>query len=199
MFCPSCATEVNDQTKYCTRCGFDLRLIKGTRVKGGSGVKSKHNLMRDHWGELELEKQREKRKRSPEEKRLNEIKSGVITSSVGLGLMIFLGFLFEAVADSVGGPGSNIIRAIPFVGIIPFLIGLGIIFNGLIIGKRIVNLRREQEERDKRSHFSPAPETAPAQQLPEAAQAPITDFSVTEPTTTRLREPAPISSQRDTK
>jgi hypothetical protein len=196
MFCPSCATEVNDQTKYCTKCGLDLRHVKDAISKGGAGNFSRP----DHafWEEIALEEHREKRRRTPEEKRLNEIKAGIITSSVGLSVMIFLYFLLGPVANGLGDPAQGIIRAIPFVGIIPFFIGIGIIFNGWIIGKRIVDLKRGRNDGTRNPSFSPVPQTAPVQQLPEASQTPVSDFSITEPTTTKLREHLPVSTTRDT-
>jgi hypothetical protein len=196
MFCPSCATEVNDQTKYCTKCGLDLRHVKHAIAKDGTGNYTQPD--RVFWEEIAIEEHREKRKRSPEEKRLNEIKAGVITSSVGLGVMIFLFFLLGPIANGLGDPAQGIIRAIPLVGIIPFLIGMAIIFNGWFIGKRIVDLKRERNEGNRYPSFSPVPQTAPVQQLPEASQTPISDFSITEPTTTKLREHVPVSTPRDT-
>ncbi len=198
MYCPSCATEANDQTKYCTKCGFDLRRVKGAMAKGRGKFSSGDDQPRDPWEEMAIEERREKRKKSPEEKRLIEIKTGVITSCAGLGLMIFLFFLFDAISNLIDGPEKEILRAIPFVGIIPFLVGIGFIFNGFFIGKRIVELKRQQEQNNMQPLFSAVPETSPVPRLSEASQTPIPDYSVTEPTTTRLREPAPVSSPRDT-
>src|SRR6266511_3482273 len=36
MYCPSCGTEVSDQTKYCTKCGVNLRRVRGAE-KGMGG------------------------------------------------------------------------------------------------------------------------------------------------------------------
>jgi ribosomal protein L37E len=188
MYCPSCATEANDQTKYCTKCGFDLRILKG----------AKNDRSYDWFQEIALEDHREKRKKTPEEKRLIEIKGGVITTSVGLGVMIFLFVLFQAISNTIDGPEKEIIRAIPLVGVIPLLIGLGIIFNGLFISRKIVALKREADRTDQQPSFYSAPETAPVQRLPEEVQAQISVLSVTEPTTTRLREPISVSTRPDT-
>jgi hypothetical protein len=169
----------------------------GVMGKGGAGFKAGESV---DWEKVELEERREKRftrnKKTPEEKRFEEIKAGVITSSVGLGLMIFLGFLFNAFAENVSHPADDILRAIPFVGVIPFLIGLGIVFNGLFISKRIVELKRRQEQHDQQTPLFNAPNTSPVARLAESSQSPISDFSIAEPTTTKLREPVP--SARDT-
>jgi hypothetical protein len=197
MYCPSCGTEASDQTKYCVKCGVNLRRVKGVLGKGGAGSK-----MGDDWESLWREEQRSKidarRKKTPEEKRLNEIKAGVIVSNVGFGLMIFLSLLFSAIASTMDGPEANILRSLWAVGLVPFMVGLGILFNGLFISKRIVELKRQQEQADQQPSLFSAPNTSPVARLIEPAQSPILDFSVTETTTTKLREPASAPSPRDT-
>jgi zinc ribbon protein len=197
MFCPSCGTEVSDQTKYCTKCGINLRRVKGVLGKGGAGVKQG-----DDWGQFLLEERKAKgetrKKKTPEEKRLEELKAGVITSSVGFGLMVFLNLLFSAIASTIEGPEANILRSLWAVGLIPFMVGVGISFNGLFVSKRIVELKRQQDLKEQQSPLFSAPNTSPVARLVEPAQSPIADFSVTEPTTTKLREPVADPSPRDT-
>jgi hypothetical protein len=196
MYCPSCGTEVNDQTKYCTKCGINLRRVKGVLSKGGAGVKKG-----DDWEPLWVEERRAKnearKKKTPEVKRLDEIKAGVITSSVGFGLMVFLNLLFNAIASTMEGPESNILRSLWAVGLIPFMVGLGILINGLFVSRRIVELKRQQEQSDQQSPLFSAPNTSPVPRLGEPSQSPISDFSVTETTTTKLREPVAAPSPRD--
>jgi hypothetical protein len=192
MYCPSCGTEVSDQTKYCTKCGVNLRRVKGVLGKGGAGE--------PFWLEERRARNEARKKKTPEVKRLEEIKAGVITSSVGFGLMVFLSLLFNAIASTVEGPEGNILRSLWAVGLIPFLIGLGILFNGLFVSKRIVELKRQQERKDQQSPLFSAPntlDTSPVARLVEPSQSPISDFSVTETTTTKLREPAAAPSPRD--
>src|SRR5262245_18914526 len=197
MYCPSCGIEASDQTKYCTKCGVNLRRVKGVLGKGGAGAKQG-----DDWGQFLLEERKAKgeirKKKTPEEKRLEELKAGVITSSVGLGLMVFLGLLFNAIASTMEGPEGNILRSLWAVGLIPFMIGLGITFNGLFVSKRIVELKRQQELKERQKQLFTAPNTSPVARLVEPSQSPISDFSVTETTTTKLREPVAEPSPRDT-
>jgi hypothetical protein len=201
MFCPQCGTETHEALKYCKQCGTNLRRVQGVMGKGGAGymLSNEARFWHEDWLQERREQRERERKKTPEEKRFNEIKGGVITSCVGLGVMIFLYFLFGAITDQSSLPGQavNILRTLHLVGIIPFLIGLGIIFNGLFLSKRIVQLKREEEQPGKQPLFSPntmAPDTAPVPRLP--AQSPVSDFSVTETTTTELREPSPVSSPR---
>lgn len=200
MFCPSCGIETREPLKFCKQCGVNLRRIQGVMGKGGGGARTNSPVS---WDQVALEEYQEerdhKKKKTPEEKRLNEIKSGVITASAGLGGMIFLRFLFEAIANTMGpDPAANILRSLWAVGLVPFLVGLGIIFNGLVVSKKIVELKQQEERTAPQPMFSPVPGTSPVPQLTEAAQSRIADYSVTEPTTTRLREPIPIPSPRDT-
>lgn len=203
MYCPSCGTESGDQTKYCTRCGVNLRRVKGVLGKGGAGVREDVDWQRATLEDWRAERE-EQRKKTPEEKRLNEIKGGVITSSVGFALMIFLSFLFDAIASTMDGPESNILRSLWVVGLIPFMVGLGVLINGLFVSKRIVELKRRQEPQGRQSPIFSAPntldtlDTSPVTRLVEPAQPPVSDFSVTETTTTKLREPVAAPSPRDT-
>jgi hypothetical protein len=197
MYCPSCGTEAADQTKYCTKCGVNLRRVKGVMGKGGAGGREDADWQRATLEDWKAEREKRRRK-TPEEKRLNEIKGGVITSSVGLGVMIFMSLLFDAIASTIDGPESNILRSLWVVGLIPFMIGLGIIFNGLFVSKRIVDLKRQQEGKDQQSLLFSAPNTSPVARLVEPSQPQVSDFSVTETTTTKLREPVATPSPRDT-
>ena len=197
MYCPSCGTEVSDQTKYCTECGVNLRRVKGLMGKGGAGVREEVDWQMATLEDWKAEREK-RRKKTPEEKRLNEIKGGVITSSVGFALMIFLSLLFDAIASTIDGPESNILRSLWVVGLIPFMVGLGILFNGLIVSRRIVDLKRQQERKDRQATLISAPETSPVARLVEPSQSPISDFSVTETTTTKLREPVAAPAPRDT-
>jgi hypothetical protein len=205
MYCPSCGTESGDQTKYCTKCGVNLRRVKGVLGKGGASVREGNDwepasVMDARNAKIEERRKRqdERRKKTPEEKRLDEIKGGVITSSVGLGLMIFLNVLFDAIANAAHGPDADILRSLWAVGLIPFMVGLGILFNGLFVSKRVVELKRQQELADQQPRLFSAPNTSPVARLAEPSQSPISDFSVTETTTTKLREPVSAPSPRDT-
>jgi len=165
--------------------------------KGGAGVKQGED-----WGQFLLEERKARgdarKKKTPEEKRLEELKAGVITSSVGFGLMVFLSLLFDAIASTINGPEGNILRSLWAVGLIPFMVGLGIIINGLFVSKRVVELKRQQELKDHQAPLFSAPNTSPVARLVEPSQSPVSDFSVTETTTTKLREPVEAPSPRDT-
>jgi hypothetical protein len=159
--------------------------------------------------EAERERRKEELERqrgiTPEVKRYNEIKGGVITACVGLGVMIFLNvFMNGIILSGQNSPGDNeILSRVWIAGIIPFLIGLALIINGLFVSKR-------QAEAARRVSLNPAPDYAnetpdslhrPAQ--PQALRPADTseiippDFSVTDNTTRHLKVPAPKLQDTD--
>lgn len=204
MFCPNCGTETREAIKFCKKCGTNLKRIQGVMSKGGAGSSVNQSADWNQWWiEEHQEKREQNKKKLPEEKRLEEIKTGVITASVGLAVSIFLNLFFEAIANASGGPEAIILQRIWAVGLLPLFIGLAIVFNGLFISKRIVELKKQHSENIPQPMFAPVPNTSPVEQLPvaqlnEADQSQLADYSITEPTTTRLREPMPIPSPRDT-
>jgi hypothetical protein len=133
---------------------------------------------------------------TPEVKRYNEIKAGVITSCIGLGAAIFLFFLMQGIIQSgQTRPGSNeILSRIWLAGIVPFLIGLGIIFNGVFISKKIVEVVRKQSPA-KTDPVAPGGHVADAE--PRALNSADTtefvspNFSVTEDATKHFSRPQP--------
>ncbi len=195
MFCPQCGAQADQGIKYCKQCGINLRRIQGVMSRGGASAN-----WNDVWMEEALEEQRSKRKKTPEEKRIDEIKGGVILSSVGLALTIFFSFLFDAIANNAGGTQAEILRSLWAVGLVPLFIGLGFIFNGVYLSKHLVELKRGQAE-PLQPLAPPQPQpmfgvvdTAKVAQLP-AANAQV---SVTEHTTAHLGEATAINVQRKT-
>jgi hypothetical protein len=199
MFCPQCGAQADQGIKYCKQCGINLRRIQGVMSRGGASAN-----WNDVWMEEALEEQRSKRKKTPEEKRIDEIKGGVVTSSAGLAITIFFSFLFNAIANNVGGSQADILRSLWAVGLVPLFIGLGIVFNGVYLSKRIVELKRAPEQSPQPlAQPQPQPlfgaqnssvDTAKVAQLP-AANAQV---SVTEHTTAHLGEATAVNVQRKT-
>ena len=191
MFCPQCGNETTEALKFCKRCGADLRRV----VKAMSGKVDPAD-----WGRAMLEEYQEERLRKKmktvEEKRIEEIKAGVITSSVGVGVTIFLTIFFSALASTQAGNEAVILKAIPFAGLIPLFVGLGLIFNGMVVSKKLQAQNRPNEQMWAPPQSIVSPETSPIQQLTEGT--PGLDFSVTDQTTTRLKEPIPVPTSRDT-
>lgn len=196
MFCPQCGAQADQGIKYCKQCGINLRRIQGVMSRGGASAN-----WNDVWMEEALEEQRSKRKKTPEEKRIDEIKGGVITSSAGLAITIFFSFLFNAIANNVGGSQAEILRSLWAIGLVPLFIGLGIVFNGVYLSKRIVELKRAPEQPLAPPQPQPlfgaqssSVDTAKVAQLPAAN----TQSSVTEHTTAHLGEATRVKARRET-
>lgn len=199
MFCPSCGTETREALKFCKKCGTNLKRVQGVMGKGGAGASTNRSTDWNQWWVEEHQEKRERNKKKlPEEKRLEEVKGGVITASVGLAVTIFFSFLFSAIANVTNGPEADILRSLWAIGLVPLFIGLAIVFNGMFVSKRIVELKKQNAEHSPQPLFPPVPSTSPVPQLGEAAVQPISEFSIAEPTTARLREPIPIAPSRDT-
>jgi hypothetical protein len=198
MFCPGCGIQVSDDLKFCKQCGANLHGAREGMMSRSTG--EKFDWSKTWVADMFLTEEERERRRgvTAEEKRLNEIKGGVITSFVGIGVMIFLRFFFDVVANQKSPGEAEIIRNLWMAGIIPFMVGIGIIFNGLFISRRIVKLKEQQTQTTVST--SPEPTALPAKTTDQlvAIAAPSADASVTEDTTAHLPEPVAARSRRET-
>jgi hypothetical protein len=197
MFCPGCGVQVNEDLKFCRQCGANLHGAREGMTSRSTG--EKFDWSKTWVADMFLNEEERERRRgvTAEEKRLNEIKGGVITSFVGVGLMIFLRFFLEVVANQKSPGDAEILRSVWMAGIIPFIVGVGIIFNGVFISRRIVKLKEQQAQ--QAMPISPAPAALPAKttdQLAANAAQPAA-ASVTEDPTAHLPEPAAAPLRRE--
>ena len=196
MLCPRCASTQNDDVKFCTSCGANLQAVRD--VLAGREPEKDFNW-NDTWlasmfrsGEIAEQRKLELERRlglTPEVKRYNEIKAGVITSSVGIGLMIFLHIFMQGVASKVPPDTAAIITRIWVAGFIPFFVGLAFIINGLVVSKKQAEVQERELKRFK-GQPTPTPEdpaAAPRTLRPADTNEFIpTHFSVTDQTTRHL-------------
>jgi len=204
MFCPGCSLQVNDDLKFCKQCGANLRGVRDAMTSRSTG--EKFDWSKTWWAEMiyspdELERRRgitpEEKRLNEEKKRLDEIKGGVITSLVGVGVMISFYFFFGAVARNIAPKDAEIVRNLWLLGIIPTLIGAGLLINGFFVSRRLVKLKEELARASMSARQAPiAQPTA----NPNAFDAKTTDqlsldpappesYSVTEDPTAHLPEP----------
>ncbi|HEY2961003.1 MAG TPA: hypothetical protein VGJ37_01205 [Pyrinomonadaceae bacterium] len=121
---------------------------------------------------------------TPAVKRYNEIKAGVITSSIGIGLAIFLFVFMQGLLGSVSPQAAQIISRLWVAGVIPFFVGVALMINGLVVSKRMVEIQEREEQQTKSldGTTKEARSLGPA----DANEFIPADFSVTEQTTRHL-------------
>lgn len=197
MFCPNCGTTQTEDLKFCKSCGVNLLAVR--QAVTTKELEGKFDWSKTWVAEMLLSAQEhEKRKRerqtplTAEENRYKEIKAGVITSSVGLGLMIFLTIFMQGlIASGIPANAAAILSRVWIAGIIPFFVGLGLMFNGYVVSKKMVELyRRELPSKDTaRSLAAAALERENAKlSAGNSGESELFSPSVTEHTTRELKE-----------
>jgi hypothetical protein len=130
-----------------------------------------------------------KRGVTPEMKRTREIKAGVITSAAGIGIMIILFVLMNGIiaGGRISDAAAEILARLWIVGVIPLLVGLALIFNGMVVSKRV---GRELDSRDDVDRKELEPTTGAGYLSPADTNelAPNVPFSVTDGTTRHLQK-----------
>jgi hypothetical protein len=167
MFCPQCGINQSDELKFCKSCGANLYAVRQAVSTGepprkpseeGSWGKNAANWMQYQAELVKLKYDRE-RKMTPEEKRVNEIKAGVITSSIGVGLMIFLYVFMQGLILSGKIPfdTAQILSRIWIAGVIPVFVGAGLLINGVFVSRKLIELKkRELQEKEITTRLAPA-------------------------------------------
>jgi len=194
MLCPRCGTNQGDKMNFCKVCGANLEVVRQV-------LENPEAMKKSDWGDtwlaemfrsgqaaelrkLEIERQMGI---TPEVKRYNEIKAGVITTSVGIGLMIFLAVFMQGVIHSgVSDTAAQILSRVWIAGVIPFFAGVALILNGVVVSKRMVEVqKREMKQRNANVLEG---ETAAQRSLRPADTNEFipTGFSVTDQTTRHL-------------
>jgi hypothetical protein len=195
MFCPQCGTSQSEEIKFCKQCGsnmYAVRQVVATREVGEKIDWSKTWVAEMFYGRQELKRRKEEAERqrgiTPEMKRYNEIKGAVITSCVGIALMIFLYVLAKGIVGAgISHEAAEIISRIWVAGVIPFFVGLGMLVNGVFVSKKVVELSA-QEARKATAPESIGTNTNPLPLPPADWSEPIpSNFSVTEDATRQLR------------
>jgi hypothetical protein len=142
MFCPTCGSEERQRSQFCRSCGTDLRGVR-TGLEKPDAVTASAVSARDEIGHAmaariaelrsasdlkrvaeDVLPQIEKFLESPEERRLRRMRGGVITAAAGLGGIVF--FLFMGLVVDKG------VLPVAAAGLAAFLVGLGIVLNGLL-------------------------------------------------------------------
>ena len=194
MICPRCNTTQGDELKFCTVCGANLHAVRqAIEVRE---PEEKCNWNNTWLAEMFLSAQEQERRKeamerargiTPEIKRYNEIKAGVITSSVGIAVSIFLYVFMQGLIlnTHVTHDAAVILSNVWVAGVIPFFVGLALIANGVVVSKRLVELHKRDAPKNLEGG---TPQALPAPDTNDFTSSP---FSVTEQTTRHLQSSDP--------
>ncbi|MEO7971499.1 MAG: zinc ribbon domain-containing protein [bacterium] len=201
MYCPTCGSEERQLSQYCRACGTDLRVVR-VSLERPDAITASAVSAREQISQAMAEKirqmepndlkrvaedvlpQMEKFLESPEEKRLRRVRAGVVVAATGIGAALLISLLSLGSHD-----------LIPFIalGVITFLIGLGMILNGLaftVPKKGLVDRTAEanaQKELEMRNGAYANPPAALAGQGQTTNDLMVGRPSVTEHTTHHLK------------
>jgi hypothetical protein len=200
MWCPRCGSsqrdwwrtqDVLEELKFCKACGANLYAVRQVVDKE---VDEKFDWNKPGWLRCFNPPRRQlgastleiARGLTPEVKRYNEIKGGIITGSVGVALMIFLYVFMQGII--IGGKVPNdtaeILSRIWVAGVIPVFVGLALIFNGVFISKKAL----ASSKRAPNSTSELTGDETPALRSANTAEFLPANFSVTENTTRHLNQ-----------
>src|SRR5258708_3429372 len=105
MLCPRCASNQSDDIKFCTFCGANLQAVRealetpdSARKFDWSNTWVAEMFMSGQAAEIRKREVERQLGITPEVKRYNEIKAGVIVSCVGIGVSVFLFVFMQAIA-----------------------------------------------------------------------------------------------------
>ena len=199
MFCPQCGSTQNDDLKFCKSCGANLHALR--RVMASRDESDEEFSWNKTWlAEMFMSSEEQVRRKAtldrlqgktPETRRQNEIKAGIILASTGVGLMIFLFALMGGIiAGGVSDKAAAVLSRIWLVGVIPIFIGLALIANGMWVSKKGDGEpedahRTEEGEREFGTAESHGFLPPPADTNPLGQDV----FSVTDETTKHLKQP----------
>jgi hypothetical protein len=194
MFCPQCGSTQSKDLKFCKVCGVNLSAV--LHVVTAREPDEKFDWSKTWVQEMFLSADERKRRKAemehergitPEVKRYNEIKAGVIVSSVGIALAIFL-FVFMGgliASGRVAPDAAEILSRLWIAGVIPLFVGLALITNGAVVSKKLVEAARRSSPGEQLGGLAgdAGPASLRSADTNEFLSSP---FSVTEQTTRHL-------------
>ena len=220
MYCPGCGSEERQISQYCRACGTDLRVVRATLERPDaiteSAVTAREQIglavaekIREFGDSRDLKRvaedvlpQIEKFLESPEEKRLRRLRAGVITGVIGLGASV-LGLLVISAISAIPGRDPDTIPMLAFLvglGVVTFLIGFGLVLNGLLFTKprkELLDNSSDARAQNLLDVVTATPQLRAAAEKPELFRSPKTSDlaeaerraspSVTEHTTHHLK------------
>ena len=156
MFCPKCGSTQSDELRFCKVCGanlFAVRQVVDTRDTAEKSDPGKNwiaevvhtqEVSKRHKEEIERQ-----RGLTPEVKlRYDEIKAGIITGSVGIGIAIFLYVFMHGIilSGNVTPNTAEILSRLWIAGVLPLFVGISLTVNGLFVSKKLVEIARQASQ-----------------------------------------------------
>jgi hypothetical protein len=196
MFCPQCGHKQSEELKFCNLCGANLYAVRQV-VTMREGGEDKFDWSKTWVAEMFMSEAERKRRQAeierqagvtPELKRYKEIKAGVIVSCVGFAVTVFLYFIMEGIVRSGQNPPSDaeILRSVWVAGLIPFMVGIALIINGVFVSKKMAEVARRQQQQSPPNTLGPAAER-PTLRPADTSEFVPPGYSVTEGTTRHLQ------------
>lgn len=193
MFCPRCGSTQDRELKFCKACGANLFAVR--QVVDSREAERKFDLGNTWVAEMFMSGEEAARRKAemerqqgitPDIKRYNEIKAGVITASAGLGIAILLFVLMGGIiaGGNVSDAAAEILSRLWVAGIIPVFVGIALIINGAFVSKKMIEVARRNAQIDGRPLPQPEPQMLSS---PDTTEFVPSNFSVTEGTTKHLR------------
>src|SRR5215211_3556145 len=149
MFCPRCGSTQEEELKFCKSCGANLYAVR--QVVDSREPNQKLDPNKPWFAEMAIHDAQSKRRQdeldhrrgiAPEVRRYNEIKAGVITASAGTGIATFLFIFMQGLilSGKVSPGAAEILSRLWVAGLIPVLIGLALIINGVFVSKKLAQV-----------------------------------------------------------
>ena len=185
MFCPSCGVKEDQLTQFCRTCGTDLRVVRGSLEQAdqatASSVAAREEVARavaariqeGQWWQVgamvpEVERLFESPQmlelrllREAEAQRLRRLRTGVITSAIGLGTILLTVLISLAKPDALLLLGPSVIV---------LLVGLGIVINGLLFTVPKMSRTSRKDDSQKQETFVSS-SSSPAETTGDLASA----------------------------
>lgn len=192
MFCPRCGSTQDEELKFCKSCGANLFAVR--QVVDAKAMDQQVDRTAPWFADMAISDAESRRRQeeldhrrgiAPEVRRYNEIKAGVITGSVGVAFAIFLYVFMQGIilSGNVSPAAAEIISRLWVAGVIPLMIGLSLIINGVFVSKKLAQVVRQAAELPD----TPEKETNPRElRSADTTQFVPSGFSVTEGTTKHL-------------
>jgi hypothetical protein len=163
MLCPRCSSNQSDEIKFCTFCGANLQAVREAldapeeKKFDWSNTWVAEMFMSGQANEIRKREMERQLGITPEVKRYNEIKAGVIVSCVGFAVTVFLYILMQGIAANARPEDAAILTRIWVAGLIPFMVGLALIINGMVVSKKMVEIMERERKEPKTLEGGPTP------------------------------------------